>query len=322
MRWAFLIGYWVAAGQGLAATFQESFAADPLANGWQVFGDTNLFAWDSTNQNLSVTWDSSHSNSYFSLPLGTILGKSDDFSFAFDLQLSSIAVGVNLDQPDTFELAAGLINLLSATDPSLERGVGVNPANGPRNIVEFDYFPDSGYGATVSPTLVSRNDQFATSFSKPFELDIGSLFHIAMSYTAANQTLVTTMTRNGAPFGPIKKTVLGPSFTDFRLDQFAISSYSEAGADGSLLAQGTIANILIVTPPSPVGYLSGSFTNGAWQVQFQSNTNWVYTLQRTANWTGWTNASASVWGNGATLCLQDTNGIPASSFYRVAAARP
>ena len=68
--------------------FTENFSADPLQNGWQIFGDTNLFQWDSTNQNLDVTWDSSQTNSYFYNPLGTILAKSDDFSLSFDLQLN------------------------------------------------------------------------------------------------------------------------------------------------------------------------------------------------------------------------------------------
>jgi hypothetical protein len=60
-----------------ATTFAEDFSTDPLQNGWQIFGDTNLFRWDSTNQDLDVTWDSSQSNSYFYHPLGTTLSKAD-----------------------------------------------------------------------------------------------------------------------------------------------------------------------------------------------------------------------------------------------------
>ena len=70
-----------------AATITENFSANPLQNGWQIFGDTNLFQWDSTNQNLAVTWDSSQTNSYFYHPLGTILTRNDDFSLAFDLAI-------------------------------------------------------------------------------------------------------------------------------------------------------------------------------------------------------------------------------------------
>src|SRR5438552_11511872 len=41
-----------------AGAFQESFSSDPAMRGWRTFGDTNLFHWNSTNQNLEVTWDS------------------------------------------------------------------------------------------------------------------------------------------------------------------------------------------------------------------------------------------------------------------------
>ena len=85
----------VAASAGGAATLQENFPGDPQQNGWRIFGDTNLFQWDSTNENLDVTWDSSQTNSYFYHSLGTIVAKSDDFSLSFDLQLSDIAIGVN-----------------------------------------------------------------------------------------------------------------------------------------------------------------------------------------------------------------------------------
>src|SRR5579859_609321 len=262
-----------------AATLTEDFSSDPLPNGWKIFGDTNLFQWDATNQDLAVTWDSSQTNSYFYHSLRTIVAKSDDFSLAFDLQLSDIAVGVNSNKPDTFELAVGFINLVSATNTNLERGIGINAAHGARNVCEFDYFPDSGFGATISPTLISSNNQFATTFAHPFTLDPGALFHVAMTYSAGNQTLQTSVTRNGQPFATTN-VVLGSSFSDFRLDQVAVCSYSDAGADGSLLAHGTVDNFVATLPPPPVQNLTGSFTNGAWQTQFFSRSNWLYGLQR------------------------------------------
>src|SRR5512135_444119 len=77
----------------LAATFQEDFASNPDSRGWRVFGETSLFQWNSTNQWLEVTWDSSKSNSYFHRPLGTILSRDTDFSLGFDLRLNDIAIG-------------------------------------------------------------------------------------------------------------------------------------------------------------------------------------------------------------------------------------
>ena len=305
-----------------AAQWSETFAADPLANDWKVFGDTNFFQWDSANQNLAVTWDSAQTNSFFYRPLGTILTKADDFGFSFDLQLADLAIGVNPSKTNTFELAVGFINLASATRVDLHRGVGINSLYGARNICEFDYFADSGFGATVSPTLISSNNQFATVFAYPLELDPGALFAVTMNYTASNKTLRTTMTRNGDAYGLIPDVILGVTFKDFRLDQFAVCSYSDVGADGSLLAHGVVDNLVVTVPPPPVQNLSGIFTNHLWQAGFLSRSNWLYTLERTMDFQVWTNVSVAVTGNATNLFLADTNPPASRAFYRVRGERP
>jgi len=305
-----------------AATITGDFSADPLQNGWRIFGDTNLFAWDSTNQNLAVTWDSSQTNSYFYHPFGTILAGSDDFGISFDLQLADIAIGVNPAKTNTFELAVSFINFVNATNTDLERGTG-RTSHGARNTCEFDYFPNSGKGATISPTIISSNNQFATTFAFPFALDPGALFHVTMNYTATNQTLHTAMTRNGAPFaaGAIPDVLLGTNF-DFRLDNFAIINWSDAGADGSLLAHGTVDNFVVTVPPPPVEDLTGAFSNNAWQAQFISQSNWLYSLQQTTDFVSWNDVSISTSGNVTNLFLPDTNAISDKSFYRIRADRP
>jgi len=73
-----------------------------------------------------------------------------------------------------------------------------------------------------------------------------------------------------------------------------------------------------IVPPA-IQDLTGNFSNGVWQVQFISQTNWLYTLQRTADLQTWMDASISTSGNGTTLILQDTNVISDKSFYRVRA---
>jgi len=303
-----------------AATIGEDFSSDPLQNGWKIFGDTNLFRWDSTNQILDVTWDSSQTNSYFYHSLGTIVAKSDGFSLAFDLELSDIVIGVNSNKTDTFELVVGLINLLNATSTNLERGVGINTSHGARNVCEFDYFPDSGYGATISPTLISSNNQFATVFAHPFAIDPGALFHVAMSYSASDQTLQTSVTRNSQPI-VMTNVALGLNFSDFRLDQVAVCSYSDAGADGSLLAHGTVDNFLVTVPSPPVQNVVGGFTNAFWQTQFIGRTNWFYTLQRSADLQSWTNVSSTS-GNATNLVLQDAAPPAEKAFYRISAQKP
>ncbi len=82
-----------------ATTITENFTNNPLQNGWQVFGNTNLFQWNSVNQNLAVSWDSSQTNSYFYHPLGTILARDDDFGVAFDLRLNDFVAGIDPHHP-------------------------------------------------------------------------------------------------------------------------------------------------------------------------------------------------------------------------------
>ena len=133
-----------ARGSTRAATITEDFATDPRTRGWTLFGDSTLFVWNAASDNVSVTWDSSRTNSYFYLPLGTILPRADDFSLALDLKISDIAAGVT--KPSTFELAFGFLNLVDATKTNFFRGNGLDSPN----LVEFDYFPAAG---NISPTI-------------------------------------------------------------------------------------------------------------------------------------------------------------------------
>jgi hypothetical protein len=303
-----------------AASYQEDFSSDPLAKGWQVFGQTNLFHWNATNQNLEVIWDSSKSNSYFHRTLGTTLSKVDDFSVSFNLRLADIAVGVNTNKSDTFQIALGFINLTAATRAGFLRGTGTDSPN----LVEFDYFPDAGFSATVAPTIISSNNVFNVGgFTFPLELKPGDLYHVAMSYTASNKTLRAIMTRDGAPFGPIHDATFGTNFTDFCVDSIAVCSYSDVGFAGSVLAHGVLDDLRINVPEPPVTKVAGGFENGAWRVELSSRTNWLYTLQRTSDWVSWTNVSPVTAGTGSLLMLQETNSASASSvFYRVKAEKP
>lgn len=303
------------------ATLAEDFATDPAQRGWRKFGDARLFHWNPDEGNLEVTWDSTRSNSYFYRSLENILAKSDDFALRFDLRLDSIQAGVNPDKPSTFEISAGFINLSAATNANFSRGTGRHSPH----LVEFDYFPAADFiAATVSPAIVSSNSQFATSFTFPLEMTTGDWFQIEISYTGSNQTLVTTMTRNGVPFGPIQDVKLTASFTDFRVDAVAVSSYNDAGdAFGSVLARGVIDNVLVTLPPPPASDLAVSLSNGVAQIEFTGRTNWIYTLDRTADFEAWTSLPAARPGIEGRLVLPDFNASAGTHwFYRVRAERP
>jgi len=308
-----------------ATVITEDFSTQPLLRGWSLIGDPDLFSWDPTNRALFVTWDSSRPNSYYYFPLGTILTREDDFSLSLDLQLTDATGGINPDKPSTFELALGFLNLATATQTNFLRG---NSSDSP-NLVEFDYFPDTGFGPTVWPAVWSTNSSLNYNGSSDYTLlalPTGVQMRLTMVYAASNSTLIVSITTNGVPIGAINSVQLSTAFTDFRVGAFAIESYNDAGQDprygGSLLAHGTVDNILLRIPPPPVQNLSGNFSNNEWQVTFVSRANWIYTLERTSDFRSWIAVSGSATGTGTNLTLRDIAAPTASSFYRVRAERP
>lgn len=295
--------------------FREDFQDDPSSR-WTVWGVSSLFRWNADHGRLEVTWDSDQPNSYLFRKLNTILGKQDDFELHFELQLTNTTAEVT--GPFAFEIAAGFHQSAQATHPSFFRGSGTDSPN----IVEWDYFPDTGYGATISPALVSSNNQFATSFTFPLELDLGSVFEISMRYRAVDQTLSVDMLRNGVPFGPIKPVRLGETFTDFRLDTVAISSYSDGTTNGRILVQGFVDNIRVITPPPPLKGLSLTRSGEGWAASFESRNGWEYTLERTIDLAQWNTVTAPALSPGGIMTLVDGNPPAAMALYRVRIHRP
>src|ERR1041385_3222822 len=332
-----------------AAVFQEDFASDPAQRGWRGVGDASLFQWDAAHQNLAVTWDSSHPNSFFLRPLGTVLAGSDDFSFSFDLRLPDIRAGSTPGKSNEFEIAIGLLNYRNRSEENAFRGAGASVSNGVRirkivkldqvahtgasvsngvrNLVEFDYFPDAGFGDTFATTVISTNNVFAYAHNFPLALTPGDVFRLTLSYTAADQVLRTSALRNGAPFNALADVCLAGK-PDFRVDAFAVTSYSDAiqaGSPtfyGSVLAHGTVDNVQLVLPSPPLAGISLWSSNSVWRAEFLSATNWLYTLERSQEFSAWQPAGAAASGTGALLVLPDTNAPGLKQFYRVRAERP
>jgi len=302
-----------------ATTIVENFSSDPTSSAWSVYGNPRLFAWNATNHNLEVTWDSSQPNSYFTRALGTNLTKASDFMLGFDVRLNDIGPGADVNKPFTFQIAIGLINLTQATNTGFIRASGFEAPN----LVEFDYFWDSGFGATVSPVLISGlNEYNAGGFTFPLELATGPTFQVTLLYTAEDRTLRTMITSNGIPFGPVQDATLGTNFSDFTVDHFGVSSFNDAGQfpgyEGSVLAHGLVDNFVFAAPP-PVTRVAAT---GPGQIQFHSTTNWLYSLERTTNFQSWLPVSAHAPGIAGTMTMQDPNPPSGSALYRVQAQLP
>jgi hypothetical protein len=294
---------------------EEKFESPPQLAGWQSFGASGLFQWNPDQQWLEVTWDTDQPNSYFYKQLPTELNRRDDFSLELDLRLESISV--DFTGFYGFQIAFGLIHLESALDSAFDRSTGMDSPN----LAEFTYFPDTGFGATISPVIISSNNEFAVSFNFPYELDPGPWFQIKMSYAADEKILRTEMTRDGELFGPIKEVRLPETFTDFRLNAFAFSSYDDRSEDGRIVARASVDNLRVLTPPPPARELSGGWAGDRWEVSFESLPGWQYFLESTFDFRSWFDTGSAGQGTGGPLILADPEPAAPSAFYRIRAER-
>ena len=295
-----------------AVTFAETFSTDPLQDGWQVFGDTNLFHWDSTSHNLAVTWDSSQSNSYFYHPLGQTLTTNNSFCVRFDLRLSdATAWGYGN------EVAIGLLHFSDATNANFSRGNGVLP-----NLFEFDYFPVDGYGdpASIDATLKDSQPGYAGLYwvYDNLPLNPGVNYQIMLIHRAGEKVITGIVYTNGQIYTSLPESLVSSTVGAFQFDTLSVNCFTDDGYGDSLLAHGTVGKLAFASP-LPVGIVNSP---AAGQVQFASDTNWLYTLERSLDFQTWTPAAPASFGSGTNLVLQATNLPSGKSFYRVRADLP
>lgn len=320
-----------------AVSIVEDFSTNPQSSGWQVFGDTNLFVWNSTNRNLEVTWDSSRPNSYFYFPLGAQFTRNDDLSVEFDLNLSDIASGMEPGKTGPMQIGIGFLNYAGATSSSFARW----DWGGAPNVAEFDCYPSGFYdyggyiwevAPTTTPSFISgvNSKHYAPAYLDAYEYELPAnvTAHVLLTYSAASQIAVLTVTTNGVPLWQLPGLALNQpansQFTgadDFRVDMFSISSYSSIGDDfDSVLAHGTVDNLMVKASLVPVSQFTGALTvGGGWEAQCFTHTNWLYTLERTSDFKSWIPVSGTFRGVEGKVSLQDTNALPGSAFYRVRA---
>lgn len=271
------------AAKTLAASISEDFNSNPLENGWSTFGDASLFQWNPETKSMDVRWDSEKTNSCFFKMLPTVIHKDDDFSINFELTPKSVVVQFNQSRSYAFEVfAVGLISTNTSFQPLFDRTTGTDSPN----LAEFDYFPDTGFRATLSPVLVSSNSYFGTSFLFPAPLDNSVSYQISMVYTASNQVMKTTVLNKITLQVYQTSFPLPTSYTDFALNALSITSYRDNDNTGSMLAQGAVRNIRVdfPEPPKIIGITNSSTQTS---VTFSSRTNRFYTVEATSNLKNW-----------------------------------
>ena len=291
----------------------ENFSANPLANGWAAHGDESLFEWDAEGEALAVTWDSERPNSNFHRPLGLTLTEADTFAFAFDIALDEVKAGHLDGQPYTFEVALGLINSKSAKADGFSRGTGSDSPN----LVEWDYFPDTGFGATISPTIVSAKSQFAAGFTFPAALSAGKQYSVRMEYDPDERALKTFMLENGKVWKTIKTVALADDFVGFVVDAFSIISYTAKGSESSLLANGSVDNLAIGVSRSKPRIVNTRLADGQWTARSFGYGTADYLLERSADLRGWQPVRNGVREDGFYLRLIDENPSLGDGFYRL-----
>jgi hypothetical protein len=277
---------------------------------------------------VAVTWDSREGNSYFHRPLGTVLTAEDSFRLAFELQLAAFTPGIDPTKTASpFQISAGLIRFADAAAPGFRRGSGTHSPN----LVEFSFFPDPGgtwqWGPSLTAVCCDRTGlNWSSGGFAPYGLTTGDVFRVVMSYDAGRRVLETVVFRNGQTYANLSAATLGTNFTDFRVDTFAVCSYSDAGQwpgyEGSILAHGVVDNLEISLPEPPITAVTAENQAGHWKTGFTSRTNWVYTLEASADLHAWQRASPTTPGTGGWLSLTDTNAPQSRAFYRVLAERP
>jgi hypothetical protein len=299
----------------------------PPFTDWRVFGSDNLFMRQSSS--LAVEWNSSGSNSFCYYPLGLTLTRADRFQISFILKLDEIAIGTTPGKASTFEIAAGLLNTSNAFSSGFLRGTGIDPAHGPRNLLELDYFPDSGFGATVAPTVATESNQIAFSDNHPVELEPGVWHKFEMSFSPEDQTLRTTLAKSldGADFPdpmPLRDLSLNSSWSDFRLNAIAVPNYSDAGQPapfaGSIQAAGVISSFSLTIFDRP--RLEISRADSGVRVRFETNERWKYQVESSSDALQWLPASDTLTGTGSVLSIFVPDSGAAARIFRIRAERP
>lgn len=312
-------GLWIHSPKAVAGVVVEEFDSDPASRGWSTVGASNWVQWDSVAKDLRVHWDSSRSNSFFVLPLGTTLRTSDAFAVEFDLRMESVGPRVP-ERPSILQVAIGFVrrDLLPDGNPGRLSGSA-------RNLVEWDWFPASeipGFGTSpdaISPAVFGDTGNRAFSFDNFYNPGDGALWRVRMSFDPVKRRLETTLRRDGVDVGPVNPVVLSSAFQSFEVDSLAIINWSEAPTRlDSLDAVGRLDHLRIELPDPPMSAVAMT-THGV--ISFTGASGWKFTLLASSNLSEWTELSSAPGTDGRMELVDVRKAAFPVQFYRVRADR-
>lgn len=304
-----------------AATWREDFTQDPIPRGWTSSGETNRFAWNASEGRMEVAWDTACAHSFFAHPLPQPVSETQEFSLAFDLQLTRAEGGLRMGRPGAMQVAVGLLNLPRARANRYLRGAGKA-----FEILEFNWFPEGfipGYG-TVEPTLSTitydTHGKVLADFAFPVTLEAGQTHRVRVRHEANPRQVVTEVEVEGRILATTR-IAIPAGFGGFQLDALALIVWDERTSfSDSLSAAGWVDNIEVVVPDAPVGTLT--LLPSGREVELLGLTGWSYRLEASLDLQAWETVDGPRTGDGGTLRLIDSRKAQfPQQFYRVRAGR-
>ena len=233
------------------------------------------------------------------------------------------------------QIGFGFLNFADATSTNFMRGAW----GGAPNVAEFDYYPSGYYDSAASFGTLPRPRRLRLSpaVNSRHYAPASLILPARAADQPADSRPADLLRRqpNGGARGDDQRRAAGAAarlvlntpansqFTaadDFRVDMFSISSYSSIGDDlrfgpgprhgGQSGGRPARRRSPDLTAPSPQRRLAGAVL---------SHSNWLYTLERTSDFSPGRRYRDAPRHGGTSMTLQDTNAPPAQAFYRVRA---
>ena len=304
-----------------AGTWLEDFTQDPIQRGWTASGETNRFAWNASEGRMEVVWDTACAHSFLAHPLPKPVTETQDFSLAFDLNLSHAEGGVRTGRPGAMQVAVGFLNLPRALGNRYLRGAGKA-----FEVLEFNWFPEGfipGYG-TVEPTLSTitydANGKVLADFAFPFTIEAGRTHRVRVRHEANPRQVVTEVEVAGQVVATTR-IAISAGFGGFELDALALIIWDERTSfSDSLSAAGWVDNIEVVVPDPPVGTLS--ILPSGREMEVLALAGWTYRLEASLDLRDWQTVDGPHPGTGQVIRLIDARKAQFPwQYYRVQAGR-